>query len=121
MHAGFVLQGEPHKCALFFVDNSGIDIILGVFPFVRELLIRGTQVRLQNALHKCFLCEGSLLPSLLMFHFMAGKLKISLFHLFYTSMPYKDKRENDHIHSKHTSVCSLFLLFNFMFLMCDLC
>lgn len=50
MHAGFVLQGEPHKCALFFVDNSGIDIILGVFPFVRELLIRGTQVRFQNDL-----------------------------------------------------------------------
>ncbi|XP_041945360.1 4'-phosphopantetheine phosphatase isoform X2 [Alosa sapidissima] len=38
------LKGEPHKCALFFVDNSGIDIILGVFPFVRELLLRGTQV-----------------------------------------------------------------------------
>uniref|UniRef100_A0A673VX08 4'-phosphopantetheine phosphatase n=1 Tax=Salmo trutta TaxID=8032 RepID=A0A673VX08_SALTR len=24
------LKGPPHKCALFFVDNSGIDIILGV-------------------------------------------------------------------------------------------
>ncbi|XP_012696655.1 4'-phosphopantetheine phosphatase isoform X2 [Clupea harengus] len=42
------LKGEPHKCALFFVDNSGIDIILGVFPFVRELLIRGTQVVLAS-------------------------------------------------------------------------
>ncbi|XP_032087942.1 4'-phosphopantetheine phosphatase-like [Thamnophis elegans] len=25
-------------------DNSGIDVILGVFPFVRELLCRGTEV-----------------------------------------------------------------------------
>lgn len=41
---GFVLQGPPHKCALIFADNSGIDIILGVFPFVRELLLRGTEV-----------------------------------------------------------------------------
>uniref|UniRef100_A0A8C8VH41 4'-phosphopantetheine phosphatase n=2 Tax=Pelusios castaneus TaxID=367368 RepID=A0A8C8VH41_9SAUR len=42
---GFLLQeGPPHKCALIFADNSGIDIILGVFPFVRELLSRGTEV-----------------------------------------------------------------------------
>uniref|UniRef100_A0AAY4EV39 4'-phosphopantetheine phosphatase n=1 Tax=Denticeps clupeoides TaxID=299321 RepID=A0AAY4EV39_9TELE len=40
--------GPPHTCALFFVDNSGIDIILGVFPFVRELLGRGTQVVLAS-------------------------------------------------------------------------
>ncbi|XP_078498599.1 4'-phosphopantetheine phosphatase isoform X1 [Lissotriton helveticus] len=38
------LKGPSHKCALIFVDNSGIDIILGVFPFVRELLSRGTEV-----------------------------------------------------------------------------
>nr|XP_033777875.1 4'-phosphopantetheine phosphatase isoform X3 [Geotrypetes seraphini] len=38
------LKGSPHNCALIFVDNSGIDIILGVFPFVRELLTRGTEV-----------------------------------------------------------------------------
>ncbi|MGH0187233.1 UNVERIFIED_CONTAM: hypothetical protein FKN15_023845 [Acipenser sinensis] len=38
------LKGPPHKCALFFVDNSGIDIILGVFPLVRELLCRGTEI-----------------------------------------------------------------------------
>uniref|UniRef100_A0A8C5WCW7 4'-phosphopantetheine phosphatase n=1 Tax=Leptobrachium leishanense TaxID=445787 RepID=A0A8C5WCW7_9ANUR len=38
------LKGPPHKCALIFVDNSGIDIILGIFPFVRELLSRGTEV-----------------------------------------------------------------------------
>ncbi|CAF95253.1 unnamed protein product, partial [Tetraodon nigroviridis] len=43
------LKGLPHKCALFFVDNSGVDIILGVMPFVRELLLRGTEVRLQPA------------------------------------------------------------------------
>uniref|UniRef100_A0A8C5C289 4'-phosphopantetheine phosphatase n=1 Tax=Gadus morhua TaxID=8049 RepID=A0A8C5C289_GADMO len=38
------LKGPPHKCAVFFVDNSGMDIILGVMPFVRELLLRGTEV-----------------------------------------------------------------------------
>lgn len=45
----FLLQGPPHKCALFFVDNSGVDIILGVMPFVRELLSRGTEVRDPNS------------------------------------------------------------------------
>ncbi|XP_063430219.1 4'-phosphopantetheine phosphatase-like [Mytilus trossulus] len=38
------LQDKPHKCAVIFVDNSGADIILGVFPFVRGLLRRGTKV-----------------------------------------------------------------------------
>ncbi|XP_056887193.1 4'-phosphopantetheine phosphatase isoform X3 [Takifugu flavidus] len=42
------LKGPPHKCALFFVDNSGVDIILGVMPFVRELLFRGTEVVLAS-------------------------------------------------------------------------
>uniref|UniRef100_A0A671U4A3 4'-phosphopantetheine phosphatase n=1 Tax=Sparus aurata TaxID=8175 RepID=A0A671U4A3_SPAAU len=42
------LRGPPHKCALFFVDNSGVDIILGVIPFVRELLSRGTEVVLAS-------------------------------------------------------------------------
>ncbi|TRY82628.1 hypothetical protein DNTS_032573 [Danionella cerebrum] len=42
------MKGPPHKCALFFVDNSGIDIILGVFPFIRELMIRGTEVVLAS-------------------------------------------------------------------------
>uniref|UniRef100_A0A667ZRY8 4'-phosphopantetheine phosphatase n=1 Tax=Myripristis murdjan TaxID=586833 RepID=A0A667ZRY8_9TELE len=42
------LKGPPHKCALFFVDNSGMDIILGVMPFVRELLCRGTEVVLAS-------------------------------------------------------------------------
>uniref|UniRef100_A0A8C3G7E8 4'-phosphopantetheine phosphatase n=1 Tax=Cyclopterus lumpus TaxID=8103 RepID=A0A8C3G7E8_CYCLU len=43
-----LLCGPPHKCALFFVDNSGLDIILGVMPFVRELLSRGTEVVLAS-------------------------------------------------------------------------
>ncbi|XP_054866775.1 4'-phosphopantetheine phosphatase isoform X3 [Amphiprion ocellaris] len=42
------MKGPPHKCALFFVDNSGVDIILGVMPFVRELLSRGTEVVLAS-------------------------------------------------------------------------
>ncbi|KAK7913436.1 hypothetical protein WMY93_013647 [Mugilogobius chulae] len=42
------LKGPPHRCALFFVDNSGVDIILGVMPFVRELLSRGTEVVLAS-------------------------------------------------------------------------
>lgn len=33
-----------HKCAVIFVDNSGVDFILGVIPFARELLNRGTKV-----------------------------------------------------------------------------
>lgn len=38
------LKGPPHKCAAIFVDNSGIDIVLGILPFARELLQRGTKV-----------------------------------------------------------------------------
>lgn len=37
-------QGAPHKCALIFVDNSGVDIVLGILPFARQLLQRGTKV-----------------------------------------------------------------------------
>ncbi|XP_015747200.1 PREDICTED: pantothenate kinase 4-like [Acropora digitifera] len=37
-------KGPPHKLAVIFVDNSGVDIILGMFPFIRELLSRGTKV-----------------------------------------------------------------------------
>ncbi|WOH16214.1 hypothetical protein DCAR_0935763 [Daucus carota subsp. sativus] len=32
------------KKAVIFVDNSGADVILGILPFARELLRRGTQV-----------------------------------------------------------------------------
>lgn len=40
------LRGEPHRCAAIFVDNSGMDVVLGVLPFARELLQRGTKVLL---------------------------------------------------------------------------
>lgn len=36
----------PHKCAAIFVDNSGVDIVLGILPFARDLLQRGTKVSL---------------------------------------------------------------------------
>lgn len=38
------MEGAPHKCAAIFIDNSGIDFVLGVLPFARELLRRGTKV-----------------------------------------------------------------------------
>ncbi|XP_054744256.1 4'-phosphopantetheine phosphatase [Anastrepha obliqua] len=38
--------GNVHKCALIFVDNSGVDVVLGILPFVRALLQRGTKVLL---------------------------------------------------------------------------
>lgn len=38
------IKGKPHKCAAIFVDNSGADIILGIFPFIRDMLSRGTKV-----------------------------------------------------------------------------
>ncbi|KAG7189379.1 hypothetical protein KM043_017027 [Ampulex compressa] len=37
-------SGPSHKCAAIFVDNSGVDIVLGILPFVRDLLQRGTNV-----------------------------------------------------------------------------
>lgn len=37
-------NGQPHKCAAIFIDNSGVDIILGILPFARDLLQRGTKV-----------------------------------------------------------------------------
>ncbi|KAJ9573501.1 hypothetical protein L9F63_009065, partial [Diploptera punctata] len=38
------LKGPPHKCAAIFIDNSGMDFVLGILPFARELLQRGTKV-----------------------------------------------------------------------------
>uniref|UniRef100_A0A1B6EFC2 4'-phosphopantetheine phosphatase n=1 Tax=Clastoptera arizonana TaxID=38151 RepID=A0A1B6EFC2_9HEMI len=38
------LEGPPHKCAAIFIDNSGVDFVLGVLPFARELLRRGSKV-----------------------------------------------------------------------------
>lgn len=35
---------KPYKRALMFVDNSGADIVLGMLPLARELLMRGTEV-----------------------------------------------------------------------------
>jgi type II pantothenate kinase len=44
-------SNEGYKKAHIFVDNSGADIVLGVLPFVVELLRRGTEVVLvANAL-----------------------------------------------------------------------
>jgi damage-control phosphatase, subfamily II, stand-alone protein len=34
----------PHKKAIVFVDNAGADVVLGMLPFARELLRRGTEV-----------------------------------------------------------------------------
>lgn len=39
-----MLQKTVHHCAAIFVDNSGVDIVLGILPFVRALLLRGTSV-----------------------------------------------------------------------------
>jgi type II pantothenate kinase len=36
--------GAPYRQVLFFVDNAGPDIVLGVIPFVRELGSRGVRV-----------------------------------------------------------------------------
>ena len=31
-------QPKPHKCAAIFIDNSGLDVVLGILPFAEELL-----------------------------------------------------------------------------------
>jgi len=38
------LKGPPHKCVCVFIDNSGGDFILGVIPFVEEMLRRKSRV-----------------------------------------------------------------------------
>lgn len=39
------LENEgPHRAAVLFVDNCGCDVVLGMIPFGRALLERGTQV-----------------------------------------------------------------------------
>jgi len=38
------LDGPPHRAAVLFVDNAGPDVTLGMIPFARELLKRGTAV-----------------------------------------------------------------------------
>jgi len=37
-------SGPPHKCVCIFIDNSGGDFILGVIPFVEEMLRRESSV-----------------------------------------------------------------------------
>ncbi len=38
------INGPKHTCAVFFVDNAGPDVLLGMIPFAREVLRRGTGV-----------------------------------------------------------------------------
>lgn len=38
------LEGPAHRQAAIFIDNSGFDAILGMLPFARFLLSRGTKV-----------------------------------------------------------------------------
>ncbi len=38
------MEGPAHRAAVLFVDNAGPDIVLGMIPFARELLRRGTRV-----------------------------------------------------------------------------
>lgn len=38
------LDEKPHRAACLFVDNAGSDVLLGMLPFARELLKRGTKV-----------------------------------------------------------------------------
>jgi uncharacterized protein with ATP-grasp and redox domains len=40
----FAADVPPHKKAIVFVDNAGADFVLGILPFARELLKRGTAV-----------------------------------------------------------------------------
>lgn len=43
--AMFILfQNNPYKKVVIFVDNAGIDFVLGILPFARELLKLGTKV-----------------------------------------------------------------------------
>jgi len=53
------LRGGPHRCAVIFVDNSGFDIILGVFPITRELLKRGTKVSVVMIHNTGLCCHGN--------------------------------------------------------------
>jgi damage-control phosphatase, subfamily II, stand-alone protein len=47
---GRLLQ-PPHKHALLFVDNAGPDVLLGMLPFARFLLSRGTAVTITSNTH----------------------------------------------------------------------
>ncbi len=41
-------ETSPYRCAVLFVDNAGPDVLLGMLPFARELLRRGTGVILTS-------------------------------------------------------------------------
>lgn len=38
------LQKSPYNTAVIFVDNAGVDFVLGILPLARELIIQGTRV-----------------------------------------------------------------------------
>ncbi|XP_066159105.1 4'-phosphopantetheine phosphatase isoform X2 [Euwallacea fornicatus] len=38
------LNSHTFKSAVIFVDNAGVDFVLGILPFIRELLTMGTRV-----------------------------------------------------------------------------
>ena len=38
------MERPPHRCCCIFIDNSGLDFVLGVVPLVEEMLRRGTRV-----------------------------------------------------------------------------
>lgn len=44
-------RSRPHRSALLFVDNAGSDVILGMIPWAREMLRRGTRVTLTANTH----------------------------------------------------------------------
>jgi type II pantothenate kinase len=39
-----MLDGQPHRKAVFFIDNAGSDLMLGALPMIRWLAMRGTPV-----------------------------------------------------------------------------
>ena len=46
-------KAEPYKCVAIFVDNSGFDFVLGILPFAREFLKRGTKVSFKFTFLSC--------------------------------------------------------------------
>lgn len=41
-----LLDGPPHRKAVFFIDNAGSDFLLGALPMMRWMALRGTRVAL---------------------------------------------------------------------------
>jgi type II pantothenate kinase len=39
-----LIDGPPHRRAVFFIDNAGSDFVLGALPMIRWLAMRGTHV-----------------------------------------------------------------------------